>query len=156
MFLGSGSVRVKELGPVVTLADFIACFPYDDSVNRFAITGAQLKRIFSHIMRIENRDGEGECYQINQGVEAIYDERKRQLVSLKINNQLVDNSKMYTIAIQGYHMDNSAAYLNITPEELRLSGKSKVITTSAQEVLKEFLRNNQNISRKIEGRIQYI
>lgn len=120
------------------------------------ISGAQLKRIFCHIMRPENRDGEGECYQVNSGVEAIYDDKKKQLVSLKIDNQLVDDKKMYSIAIQGYHLNNCSAYLNITQEELRLSGKSKVITTSAQEVFKEFLRNNQNITRKIEGRIQYI
>lgn len=156
VLVGSGSIRTKELGPNVTLADLIACSPYDDSINRFTITGAQLRRIFSHIMRIENRDGEGECYQVNSGVEAIYDEKKKQLVSLKTDRQLVDDKKMYLIAIQGYHLNNCSAYLNITQEELRLSGKSKVITTSAQEVLREFLRNNQNISRKLEGRIQYI
>lgn len=156
VLIGSGSIRVKELGPIVTLADIIACFPYDDSINRFSITGAQLKRIFNHIMRIENRDGEGECYQVNNGVEAIYDENKKQLLSLKIAEQLVDDTKMYSLAIQGYHMNNCSPYLNITLDELRISGKSKVITTSAQEVFKEFLRNNQNISRKIEGRIQYI
>src|SRR3989339_2287449 len=31
MFVGSGSIRVKELGPLVTLKDFISCFPYDDT-----------------------------------------------------------------------------------------------------------------------------
>ena len=30
MLLGAGSVRVKELGPTVTLMDFMSCFPYDD------------------------------------------------------------------------------------------------------------------------------
>jgi 5'-nucleotidase len=34
-------------------------------------------------------------------------------------------------------------------------GKNKVVTTSAQEVLEEFLRNNQNIDRKIEDRLVY-
>lgn len=156
VLVGSGSIRIKEFGPIVTLADLIACFPYDDSINRFFITGNQLKKIFSHIMRIENRDGEGECYQINSGVEAIYDDKKKELVSLKINNQLIDDNHMYSVAIQGYHMNNCLPYLHISLDDLRKSGKSKVITTSAQEVLKEFLRNNQNISRKIEGRIQYI
>ena len=48
MLVGSGSIRVKELGPLVTLSDFLACFPYDDSLQRFAITGEQLLNIFSH------------------------------------------------------------------------------------------------------------
>jgi len=36
------------------------CFPYNDYLTRFTITGDQLKRIFGHIMRKENRAGEGE------------------------------------------------------------------------------------------------
>ena len=31
VLLGSGSLRVKEMGPAVTLMDFLGCFPYDDS-----------------------------------------------------------------------------------------------------------------------------
>jgi F0F1-type ATP synthase beta subunit len=41
-------------------------------------------------------------------------------------------------------------------EELLASGKSKVIATSAQQVLEEYLRNNQNITSKVEGRLAYI
>jgi 5'-nucleotidase len=66
VLVGSGSIRVKELGPIVTLKDFLACFPYDDSLHRFEITGRELEHIFAHIMRWENRTGEGECYQVIQ------------------------------------------------------------------------------------------
>lgn len=156
LLIGSGSIRIKEFGPVVTLSELISCFPYDDSVQRFSVTGSQLKRIFSHFMRPENRDGEGECYQVNQGVEAVYQNKERKLLSLKVQGKLVEDHLNYTLGIQGYHFHNSAQYLNITNEELLASGKTKVITTSAQEVLKEFLRNNQNISRKIEQRLVYI
>ncbi|PIS16060.1 bifunctional metallophosphatase/5'-nucleotidase, partial [Candidatus Roizmanbacteria bacterium CG09_land_8_20_14_0_10_41_9] len=154
--IGSGSIRVKQFGPVVTLSDLVSCFPYDDSIQRFSITGAQLKRIFSHFMRSENRDGEGECYQVNQGVEAVYLDKERKLLSLKIEGKIVEDRLNYTLGIQGYHFNNSAQYLNITNEELLTSGKTKVLTTSAQEVLKEFLRNNQNIGRKIEQRLVYV
>jgi 5'-nucleotidase len=65
VLVGSGSIRVKELGPAVTLKDLLSCFPYDDSLTRYKIPGHQLRDIFSHIMRSENRDGEGECYQVN-------------------------------------------------------------------------------------------
>ncbi len=46
MFVGSGSIRSKELGPVVTLKDLISCFPFDDVLQRFMITGAQLWKVF--------------------------------------------------------------------------------------------------------------
>jgi len=34
VLVGSGSIRVKEIGPIVTLKDFKTCFPYDDFLNR--------------------------------------------------------------------------------------------------------------------------
>ena len=155
MLVGSGSIRVKQLGPAVTLKDLLTCFPYDDVLRRFTITGAQLWQIFDHIMRTENRNGEGECYQVNGKVKAVYSDKEHKLISLTIDGMPVDRTKFYTICLQGYHFNNSAAYLNITQEELLASGKSKVITTSAQQVLEEWLRNNQNVSRKVEGRLVY-
>jgi len=106
-------------------------------------------------MCIENRDGEGECYQVNGNVKAIYDDKNKKLISLAINGEEVDEYKAYTIAMQNFHFNNSLPYLNVSNEELLKSGKEKVITTSAQEVLEEFFRNNQNITRKIEGRMVY-
>lgn len=79
MLVGSGSIRAKSLGPAVTLKDFLACFPYNDNLIKTTITGKQLKKIFNHIMRPENRDGEGECYQVNLKVKAIYSEKKKNL-----------------------------------------------------------------------------
>jgi 5'-nucleotidase/UDP-sugar diphosphatase len=156
MLVGSGSIRVKEIGPVVTLKDFLSCFPYDDTLTRYNISGAKLKKIFSHIMRLENRDGEGECYQVNQKVKAVYDEKSKSLKSLSVDGKDVFNTQFYTICTQGYHFNQSKSYLNISNEELLESGHSKVVTTSAQEVLEEFLRNNQNITRKVEGRLVYL
>ena len=155
MLLGSGSIRVKELGPMVALSDLVSCFPYDDTLTRYAISGAKLKRIFEHLMRPENRNSEGECYQVNGKVRATYSDSRRQLESLTIDGKPVSDGQPYTICLQGYHFSNSAAYLGVTNEELLESGGSKVVSTSAQEVLEEYLRNNQNVSRKVEGRLVY-
>lgn len=155
ILVGSGSIRVKEMGPMVTLKDLLACFPYDDVLQRFTITGAQLWQIFEHFMRTENRNGEGECYQVNGRVGAVYSDKEHKLMSLSIDGVQVDRVKFYTICMQGYHFNNSKDYLNVTNEELLASGKSKVVTTSAQQVLEEWLRNNQNVGRRAEGRLVY-
>ena len=156
MLVGSGSIRTNELGPIVTLKDFRSCFPYNDSLNRFSVDGSKLKKIFSHFMRKDNRNGEGECYQVNSGVKAVYDDKKCQLVSLEVKGRPVSESEVYAICMQGYHAYNSATYLNITNEELIENEKHKVVSTSAMEVLEEYLRNNQNMSRDIEGRLIYL
>jgi len=153
--VGSGSIRVNEIGPVITLKDFKACFPYDDFLKKYTIEGRKLKRIFAYIMRKDNRDGEGECYQVNSAVKAVYDDKVAGLESLAVNGSSVSDDEFYTICLQGYHFNNSREYMGITNEELLESGKHKVITTSAREVLEEYLRNNQNISRDVEGRLIY-
>jgi 5'-nucleotidase len=155
MLVGAGSIRIKEMGPVVTLKDLMTCFPYDDSLSRYTVTGDQLKRIFGHIMRPANRDGEGECYQINAKVRAVYDDQKQQLVSLTVNGQPLKDDQEYTVGLQGYHFSSCQAYLNVSSEELLQSGKAKVVTTSAQEVLEEYLRNHQNLQSKLEGRLVF-
>ena len=155
MFVGSGSIRSQELGPVVTLKDVMSCFPYDDSLSRFNVTGAWLRKIFEHVMRGENRNDEGECYQVNSKVRAVYSDKNEKLEKLEIDGNEVSDKKIYSICMQGYHLKNCKDYMNISEKELLKAGGSKVVTTSAQEVLEEFLRNNQNINREIEGRLVY-
>jgi 5'-nucleotidase / UDP-sugar diphosphatase len=154
MFLGSGSVRVKEMGPLVTLGDLMACFPYDDSISRYKVKGAQLKKMFAHFMREENRTGEGECYQVNAKVRAKYLDAEKKLLSLTIDGKEVLDNSDYTIGLQGFHFNNSLPYLNISSQELLKNGVA-VVTTSGQHVLEEYLRNHQNLTSKIEGRLSY-
>jgi len=155
VLVGSGSIRVKSLGPVVTLKDLLACFPYDDSMSRYQITGKQLKEIFQHIMRIENRDGEGECYQVNSRVKAVYSEKEKKLKSLKIDEKEVKDKEKYTIAMQGYHFNQAKKYLGIDQKELLKQGNNKVVTTSVKQVLEEYLKNHQNLIKIVEGRLVY-
>ena len=155
MLLGSGSIRGEELGPVVTLGCLKACFPYDDILTRYVISGSYLKRIFSHVMRIENRDGEGECFQINSRIKVIYSDLESNIVSITVDNRPVNDEKEYTITLQSYHVTNSDANLGISNDELLATGISKVITTSTYEVLEEWLRSHSNINKKIEGRIVF-
>jgi 5'-nucleotidase/UDP-sugar diphosphatase len=155
MLVGSGSIRVKEMGPLVTLGDLLSCFPFDDALNRYTISGAKVKKIFSHIMRTDNRNSEGECYQVNNKVKAVYSDILHELVSLTINNMPVLDTEPYRICLQGYHFNNAASYLNVSQEELLESKQTRTISTSAQEVLEEYLRNHQNIKRAVEGRLVY-
>jgi 5'-nucleotidase len=156
MLLGAGSVRVKQLGPTVTLMDFMGCFPYDDSVTRFTVTGATLKKMFARWMRTENStSGEGECYQVNGAVRARYSRTEERLVSLAIHGTPADDATTYTVGLQGYHVANCADYLGISSEELNAAGPAKIVSTSAQQVLDEWLRANQHVGRVVEGRLTY-
>ncbi len=156
MLVGSGSIRSKELGPVVTLKDYRACFPYEDSLQRFTVTGATLKKMFARFMRGANRNGEGECYQVNGRIRATHDDKADKLASLTFDGQPVDDGKLYTIGLIGYHVTNSKSYLDVTMDELQSAGKSKVIATNVTDVLEEYLKGHQNIGRRVEGRLVYV
>ena len=156
MLQGSGAIRFKQLGPLVTLGELVACFPFDESVTRFTVSGAQLKRIFAHIMRPENRDGEGECYQVNHGVKAVYRDGERKLEELWARGAPVVDDATYTLATSAYHEKNASAFLGVPIEELRASGPHKMVTTSMRDVLLEYLRAHQGLDASVEGRLVYL
>ena len=55
-----------------------------------------------------------------------------------------------------YHFLNAKANLSLSQEELLASGKNKVVSTSAKQVIEEYLRNNQNTSSRLSGRMIYM
>jgi 5'-nucleotidase / UDP-sugar diphosphatase len=156
VLLGAGSVRVEELGPAVTLMDLLSCFPYDDVLTRYPVSGAALRKAFGHWMRPENRDGEGECYQVNAAVRATYSNPDKRLVSLEVNGRAVEDQEIYGLILQGYHAKNAKAYLDLDPADLTEQGPGRVAATSAQTVLREWLPARQNDSRRVEGRLVYV
>jgi 5'-nucleotidase/UDP-sugar diphosphatase len=156
VLVGSGSIRATLLGPVVTLGDFAACFPFAESLVRFTVTGRDLARIFAHILRPENRTGEGECYQVNRGVRAVYRDSERHLVSLDVRGQPVDADQLYAVVLPSYHVRNAKSFLGVTQEELEARGRPRVVATSVQDVLHEFFQGRQNLTSRVEGRLVFL
>ncbi|MGD9676651.1 MAG: bifunctional UDP-sugar hydrolase/5'-nucleotidase [Candidatus Bipolaricaulia bacterium] len=156
VLVGSGSIRSKSLGSVVTLGDFAACFPFEESLRRFTVAGRDLAQIFAHIMRPENRTGEGECYQVNRGVRAVYCDSDHNLVSLDVGGEPVRDDELYTVAIPEYHARNAKDFLGITGEELEARAGSRVAATSVPDVLREYLQSRPGLSGRVEGRLVYV
>jgi len=156
VLVGSGSIRGKELGPPVTLRDLMQVYPYDGPLYKVTVTGKQLTNIFKFNMRKENRiPGEGNCFQVNKGVKAIYNDARKKLESLSINGKTVQKRDKYTLCLQEYHYKNAVKSLGLATEALTKSGDPKVITTSAQDVLEEYFSSHQHINSQVEGRLIY-
>jgi len=156
VFVSSGAIRGSELGPLVTLEDLTTVFPYANALYKFSVTGATLTKIFTHIMRLENRiPMKGQYFQVNKGIKAVYRDAESRLESLSINEQPVQDEKQYTICIDDYRYQNSESNLGITQEELTKLANPKVISTSSQDVLEEYFDHHQNLNSYIEGRLLY-
>lgn len=61
--------------------------------------------------------------------------------------------RRYSVAMQKYHYNNLKPFLNITLEEAEQNGKIRVLSTSARDVVEEYLTVNQHLSREVEGRL---
>lgn len=154
--VGSGSIRLKELGPVITLGDFMSCFPFQDIIKRFQVNGHMLKTMFNKFMANENRKMQGEFYQVSSGVKAVFSESENSLKSLQVGGQEVQDDKIYSVCLQGYHYVNLEKFFSLREEEVLKLGEPKLISTSQRDVVEEYLRNNQNLSSSVEGRLSFI
>ncbi len=156
VFVASGSIRKQELGPLITLGDLMSCYPFDDSLIEFKVTGKQLWRVFNHLMREENLDGEGEFYQVNRGVKAVYSKKKKQVEVLQVDYQDVVDDQIYSIVLQSYHFNNCKDYFDLSVEEIGKITLPKTLSTSAYQVLEEWCRTHPNEVRKVEGRLVFV
>ena len=154
VLVGSSSIRGTELGPLVTLRDLKTTYPYDDPLYRVTVTGAQLKQIFTHIMRPENRVfDESNYFQVNKEVKAVYRDADRQLESLEVYGKPVQDDEQYYLCLQEYNFKNSLDCLSIKTEELTKLANEKVLATSAQDIIEEYFGSHQNLDSHVEGRL---
>jgi 5'-nucleotidase len=152
-FVGSGSLRKERLAQLVTLGDLRVFYPYDGPLNVCTVSGATLKKAFAGFMHPGNRTGEGECYQVNSLIRAVYDNGARRLVSLSINGEPVRDEGGYRVSLEKFHLENCHKGLQISPDDLK---DRRVFSTSVRDLLEEWLRRHQNVSRKVEGRLTYL
>ena len=54
VLLGSGSIRKPQLGPIVTLKDYMEIFPFNDPLFAVKFTGEQLRRVVRYMLRDEH------------------------------------------------------------------------------------------------------
>ncbi|MHB8107082.1 MAG: hypothetical protein ACYDH4_06595 [Candidatus Cryosericum sp.] len=75
---------------------------------------------------------------------------------MALNGVPVDNSSHYSICLQGYHYRNSTVGLHSTNEEQVPLGQPRLPATSGRDVVEEYLRNRQNVSAEVRGRLQCV
>ena len=154
MLMGSGAIRSYALGPVVHYADLVECLPYDDAVYMLKVTGTQLERMIRHILRDEAFQGEHtEFYQFSHGMRIVWSRSGQVFRELTLDGEVLHADRLYSVAMQKYHYNNLKPFLNITLEEAEQNGKIRVLSTSARDVVEEYLTVNQHLSREVEGRL---
>lgn len=147
--LGSGAIRGDELGELVTLGDFKKIFPYSESLHKVTITGARLKSMFGFYLAPENR--EKSIFQASKGCKVVYKDGEG-ITLLSINGTPVEDAANYTLCLLEYHYNNPEKNFGISKDDL-IAGGTLAVATSFVDVVEEYLRNNQNLDSRVEGRI---
>ena len=155
MLVGSGSIRVTELGPIVLFSNLTECIPYDDAAIALWVKGAQLKKMILYMLRDEVWDGSHcEFFQLSGGMRVVYDKSNHKLKEFSLHGAPIEEEKVYKIGLQYYFYLNLKDFFSISHEEVTQNGKPRQVATSCREVLDEYLSCHQNLDHHISGRLK--
>ena len=156
-FMGSGSVRKRHMGPIVTLQDFTECYPYDGKSYGIKITGAQLKKALLHIYRDAAWLGNHtEFYQLSKGMHVVYSKSQHALLKCELNGEEIQDDVMYTVGLQEFHYNNLPAFFNLTYDEVYKNGDPIILTTSDVQTLLEYFKDHKHLGFDVDGRLEVV
>jgi 5'-nucleotidase len=153
MLFGSGSIRKKELGPVIEYQDMVENTPFDDPLYMVEVTGAQIRRIFQHLFRDEAWIGETEFYQISSALRVTYRKSTHTIESFTFKGEEITDDMRIKLGIQAYHFNNFDDFFGIPLEEVKANMKPRIVATSVNNIIEEYFATNNGLDAKIDGRI---
>lgn len=153
MLFGSGSIRKKELGPVIEYQDMVENTPFDDNLYMVEVTGAQIRRIFQHLFRDEAWVGETEFYQISSALRVTYRKSTHTIETFTFKGEEITDDMRIKLGIQAYHYNNFDEFFGVPLEEVKINMKPRVVATSVNNIIEEYFATNNGLDAKIDGRI---
>lgn len=146
ILLTSGSIRVKSIGPVITLKDMMNAFPFENEVIEIKVTGKQLKHVISYMCRDEVWDGEShEFYQLSDNWHIIFDRKSKKIKTIEFKGEPLKDDQIIKLGLCEYDFNNLKKFFDISVDEISDNGKPRVAATSAKELLYEYLENSEII-----------
>ncbi|MBQ5951514.1 MAG: bifunctional metallophosphatase/5'-nucleotidase [Lachnospiraceae bacterium] len=156
MLFGSGSIRKKKMGPIVEYQEMLENTPFDDNLWMVEVTGAQLRQIMKHLMRDEAWVGETEFYQFSKGLHIKYRKSTHTLEELTFRGGDVKDEDRFKIGIQNYHYKNFDAFFGVPLEEVKQNRKPRIVATSVNNIIEEYLSTHPGLDAHVEGRIEVV
>ncbi|MBQ6454686.1 MAG: bifunctional metallophosphatase/5'-nucleotidase [Eggerthellaceae bacterium] len=154
VMFGSGSIRNEKFGPLVLYQDLVELLPYDNGWYCIYLTGAQLKQAWKFINRDEVWQGAHcEYYQFSKGMKTVYNRATHELEEFSLNDEPIEDDRVYSIGIQSFHYDNLEDVFTLTHKEIDANKKAYMCATSGNDIIDEWLSSHQLTDAHIEGRI---
>ena len=147
----------KAVNPIVTYGDLIEGFPYDDGVFMFKVTGQQLRQMLHYMLREEAYTGHTEFYQLPSTLRLRYDRAKGDFdyftyCGKEVGKEIGDDA-LFTVGLQNYHFKNIESFFNISYETICKLQKPRSVATSCQDILMEYIRQDEMVDASVDGRM---
>ena len=155
MLYASGSIRLKEMGPIVQYQELKECLPFNAPVYMLEVKGEQLKRMMKFMLRDEafEEGAHSEFYQVSKGFKMVYSKSKHEFSEFSLNGKEIKDEDMIKIAIQDYHFKSFTEFFNVPIEEVVANKKPRMVMTDDFAIFEELLSSMNNVDSKVEGRI---
>jgi len=147
MLLGSGSLRIPEIGPIVTLRELTQMFPYNDEIYRIKVTGKQFKDMIKYMLRPEALNyNHSEFYQFSRGMKVVVSLQENKITELTYDGEEIDDDKILSVGLQSFHFKNMEDIFGIFEDEVKKNAPCKVLATSSMDVLDENLSGKELVT----------
>ncbi|MBQ6149157.1 MAG: bifunctional metallophosphatase/5'-nucleotidase [Oscillospiraceae bacterium] len=155
MLYASGSIRLKELGPIVQYQALKECLPFNAPVYMLEVTGKQFRHMMKFMLRDEALapDAHSEFYQVSKGVKMVYDKAKHEFEEFSLNGEEIKDDQIIKVAVQDYHFKNFDEFFDVPLEEVLANKKARMVITDDFSIFEELLSSMNQVDAKIEGRI---
>ena len=153
MFMGSGSIRKKAMGPLVEYQDMVENTPFDDQLWMVKVTGKEFRHMIQFIMRDEAWEGHTEFYQFSKGVRIVYRKSTHKIEELSFRGKEVTDDDEFLIALQNYHFTNFEKFFDVPFGPVKERMRPRVVASSVNNIIEEYLTVHQGLDAHVEGRI---
>ena len=153
MLFGSGSIRKKELGPIIEYQDMIENTPFDGPVYMIKVSGRQFRRMITYLFRDGVWEGETEFYQVSRGMRIVWRKSTKTLEALEFNGEPIRDTQELLVGLQDYHYNNFEEFFGVPLEEVKANMRPRMVITKINNVIEEYLSVNPGLDAHVEGRI---
>lgn len=149
VFMGSGGMRQKTLGPDITKMNLKEMYTYKEALYMVSLTGAEIKTAAKTFLQIaSNRPDHMEYYQLSKGCKFVFqknasakpeDENQGELIVAMLNDQPIDDQKLYNVGMETFHYKNALKYMNLDMEKITEARPILTLTEDIYNTIAEYL-----------------
>ena len=159
VILQSGSIRLKECGPNVTLETLKKMYPYDDNFVNVTLTGKEIRKAFEYLFSLKP-DGSvmNGTFQYSRGFRLVanlenYKEHGCRMEYIGLNGEPIDDEKTYIVGMTKNCFNKFKRYFgfSLTEEQTNL-----IAVSTFSDLARWMIIQNEKISVKCRGRFELL